>query len=90
MNLTREQRQLIINFDNWWQKEGEEEDLLNDFERTLKSQIGSPMEQLEMSMKHQKLYHSKYIRPKVKRGVKRKREDPGIPPGFEQFYGSKR
>lgn len=86
--MTPEQSNMIMEFENWWEEEGEVEQLASEFNDSLKELLEDPMDQLVQMMKRNRFYDSKYIRPRVN---KRKRVTPRrVPPGFEKQLNIKK
>ena len=87
--MTQEQYNMVMEFETWWEAEGETDQLANQMEDSLKMYLEDPMDQLVQLMKNQRFYDSKYKRPRVNN--KRKRVTPmRVPPGFEKQLGLKK
>lgn len=87
MSMTPEQYQMVMEFESWWEAEGEVDELSRQFDNSLREYIEDPMDQLVCLMKRQHMYNSKYKRPTKKR----KRVTPTrVPPGFEKQLNIKK
>lgn len=76
-------------WEEYWSNGGEVDNLTQDMKRKINQvEPCDPIDNLCHHMKRQRFYTSDYIRPRINK--KRKRTDPGAPPGFERQFGIKK